>query len=93
VKALVFLCSGMPGVGDEDPESPLDGGRPDDPYRYTVDEQDRIVISVEHAIGRYYQDCPPDVAMRMAAQPRMVFECLAPSTRRDWANQSRKLGP
>jgi pimeloyl-ACP methyl ester carboxylesterase len=63
-QALVFLCSGIPGVDDPDPETPVDGGRPDDPYRFTLDDHDRIVISKEHAIGRYFHDCPPDVACR-----------------------------
>jgi len=69
VQALVFLASGFPGVGD-DPDTPMDGGRPDDQYRFTLDDQDRIVISKEYAIGRYYHDCPPEVATRMAARLR-----------------------
>jgi pimeloyl-ACP methyl ester carboxylesterase len=71
VQALVFLCAGIPGVEYEPaPDTPIDAGRPDDQHRFTVDDQNRIVISPEHAIGRYFQDCPPDVAARMAARLR-----------------------
>jgi pimeloyl-ACP methyl ester carboxylesterase len=69
-QALVFLCSGIPGVDDRETDTPVDGGRPDDPHRFTMDDLGRIVISKEHAIGRYFQDCPPDLAGRMAARLR-----------------------
>lgn len=72
VQALVFLAAALPGDYDrsEAGTGPLPGLRDDDPYRFTLDDQGRAVLSEEAAIGRFYHDCPPDVARRMVARHR-----------------------
>jgi pimeloyl-ACP methyl ester carboxylesterase len=71
VQALVFLCSALPGDYDhQDTDQPPPGLRDDDPWRFTLDEQGRAVLSEEAVIGRFYQDCPPDAARRMAERRR-----------------------
>ena len=71
VGALVFICAALPGDYDrQDPSTPPPGLRADDPWRFTLDAQGRAVLTEEAVIGRFYHDCQPDVARRMAQRRR-----------------------
>lgn len=72
VQALVFLAAALPGDYDRSDAvaGPPPGLRADDPYRFSLDDQGRAVLSDEAAFGRFYHDCPPDVARRMIARRR-----------------------
>ncbi len=73
VGALVYLCAALPELADAPVATRArddDGFRADDPHRYDHDDLGRAVISVEAAIGRYYHDCPPDLANWAAGQLR-----------------------
>jgi pimeloyl-ACP methyl ester carboxylesterase len=74
VQALVYLCASIPGdyVGTAPSEAgePPPGLRSDDPYRLTLDEQGRAVLSDEAAYARGYHDCPRELAERFIARRR-----------------------
>jgi pimeloyl-ACP methyl ester carboxylesterase len=70
VGGLLYLCAGLPARNEAEHHANVEAFRSADPPLYRWDEQERMTMSPETAVQRFYSDCTPELQAWAAAKLR-----------------------